>query len=579
MNLEEINQQLKLVETKIKLGDYKTSEELTQSALDAINLFTFDFENQDIEILRVKSYLNYSYIAQRQGNFSKANQLAEDTLPIIEKYGFKDQLARYYRLLGLIHSGQASFEKALEFYANAELVLEELGDINELAAIKGNMANVYFNLNDYNKALENYSKVITTYEQLGNKIGIASIKGNSASAYLMLGEHQKSLDLQLEVIELHRELGKRSSEGNALLNIGNAYLNLENSEKALESYFASKSIFEKLGEKTKIVDSIYSLGSLYSTNILDTYNPELAEQYLLEALKCCEDIGVKDLEYRTQYRLMTLYRQEKRFEESLNYFEKFHRTEKIVLSASAKKKAEQLELEKIVADREKATEIEKAEDQARLFATKSLLHKILPEVISDRMIVGEEIISDFFPSASILFADMVGFTSMTAQMNALDVGRFLNYVFGEFDLIMKKHGCEKIKTIGDGYMAAAGVPIECSDHALRLANAALEMFSVQSLPNHIKKLIPINSKFEFRIGINSGPVMAGVMGKDRFIYDIFSDAVNLASRMESHGESGKIHVSEAVKNELINSSFHFESRGIIEVKGKGSMHTYFLKIK
>jgi class 3 adenylate cyclase len=202
------------------------------------------------------------------------------------------------------------------------------------------------------------------------------------------------------------------------------------------------------------------------------------------------------------------------------------------------------------------------------------------------MIAGEQDISDYFTSVTILFADIAGFTPISAGMPAYVVVRFLNYVFGTFDAIMKKHGCEKIKTIGDGYMAVAGAPIPCDDHAERMAFAALEMQQDIRLPEEFKEYMPEGVDFGIRVGLHTGSVVGGVIGDERFVYDIYSDAVNTAARMESHGEPDKIHVSHEYYIHLQNrfamtkNTTHgitFEKRGEMDIKGKGLMKTYYLQ--
>ncbi|MBK8912911.1 MAG: adenylate/guanylate cyclase domain-containing protein [Chlorobi bacterium] len=223
-----------------------------------------------------------------------------------------------------------------------------------------------------------------------------------------------------------------------------------------------------------------------------------------------------------------------------------------------------------------------AAERARAKATEELLHKTLPPSIANRMISGERQIADRFDSASILFADVVGFTPMTARMPAGAVLEFMNFVFAHFDAIAAKHGCERIKTIGDGYMAACGAPIECADHAERIARMAMEMLEDVALPASITEHLPDGSEFEIRIGLHTGSITGGVIGTGKLAYDIYGDAVNTASRMESHGEAGKIHVSEEFAVALSSAMntgelpITLEERGELNIKGKGTLRTYFL---
>lgn len=198
-----------------------------------------------------------------------------------------------------------------------------------------------------------------------------------------------------------------------------------------------------------------------------------------------------------------------------------------------------------------------------------LLANILPYPVAEKL-KRQQQIADQFPEVSVLFADLVDFTVQSANLAPDELINFLNRTFSIFDRLAEKHGVEKIKTIGDNYMAVAGLPIPRPDHAQAIADMALEML------DEISRLTdPAMGRIEFRIGINTGPVIAGVVGLQKFAYDLWGDTVNTASRMESHGLPGCIQVTSAVV-ELLQDQYKFESRGPIQVKGKGVMTTYFL---
>ena len=199
-----------------------------------------------------------------------------------------------------------------------------------------------------------------------------------------------------------------------------------------------------------------------------------------------------------------------------------------------------------------------------------LLLNILPREISETLKAGPRTIAEQYDDASILFADVVDFTPMAAGMTPLSLVELLNDVFQCFDTLVEKYDLEKIKTIGDCYMVAAGVPSPRPDHARALALMALDMQSAMQSADGIGHL-----GLELRIGINSGPVVAGVIGRKRFLYDLWGDAVNTASRMESHGASGRIQITRATK-ELLEAEFVCEPRGTIELKGKGATEAWYL---
>jgi len=204
-------------------------------------------------------------------------------------------------------------------------------------------------------------------------------------------------------------------------------------------------------------------------------------------------------------------------------------------------------------------------------ANEDLLNNVLPEPIAARLKKKESTIADGFQNASILFADLTGFTRLSLKLKPDDLVQMLDTIFSRFDELVDQYGLEKIKTIGDEYMVASGIPIARDDHAQALADFALAMRD--SLAEYRETN---NVDLRMRIGINSGPVVAGVIGKRRFLYDLWGDSVNTASRMESHGIPGEIQVTEATRS-LLDGQFTFIDRGIIGIKGKGPMQTYLLQ--
>jgi len=218
-------------------------------------------------------------------------------------------------------------------------------------------------------------------------------------------------------------------------------------------------------------------------------------------------------------------------------------------------------LEYFVRERDRAAEIIAAERER----SERLLLNVLPEPIAERLKSGESLIADRASEAGVLFADIAGFTPLSETMAPEDLVRLLDEVFTLFDGLAADHGLEKIKTIGDAYMVASGLLGGSPSHAEDLAEMALEMQQAAAHPPAL----------QLRIGIDIGPVVAGVIGRRKFIYDLWGDTVNTAGRMESHGIPGAIQVTERAYRRLA-SAFAFEDRGIIDVKGKGPMRTYLL---
>ncbi len=231
------------------------------------------------------------------------------------------------------------------------------------------------------------------------------------------------------------------------------------------------------------------------------------------------------------------------------------------------------QIEKLARERiRQAEQLQAAYQQLELEQAKSeqLLLNVLPAAIALRLKDKEQNIAESFAEVTVMFADIVGFTELSSRISATAVVKVLNDIFSAFDHLADRHGLEKIKTIGDAYMVVGGLPTAREDHAEAIANMAIDML-------HEIRLLSLehSEPFSIRIGISTGPVVAGVIGLKKFIYDLWGDTVNIASRMESHGITGCIQVT-AETYEILKDKYTFQKRGAIQVKGKGYMITYLL---
>lgn len=202
--------------------------------------------------------------------------------------------------------------------------------------------------------------------------------------------------------------------------------------------------------------------------------------------------------------------------------------------------------------------------------SETLLHNIMPPAIADRLKQNPKVIADSHKQVTTLFADIVGFTEVASQSSPESLVTLLNRIFSQFDVLVDDLDLEKIKTIGDAYMVVAGLPAARPDHAHAIARLALEMLVAAERVSQ-----ETGKQLQIRVGIHSGPVVAGVIGQKKFAYDLWGDTVNIAARMESHGATGRIQIS-ADTAKLLNDVFELEPRGTIEIKGKGQMATYYL---
>jgi class 3 adenylate cyclase len=217
-----------------------------------------------------------------------------------------------------------------------------------------------------------------------------------------------------------------------------------------------------------------------------------------------------------------------------------------------------------------ASERAEAETEVERQRSERLLLNVLPEPIAERLKGGETSIADHFPSVSVLFSDIVGFTALSTAISTRELIEILNDIFSTFDRLAAKHGLEKIKTIGDAYMVVGGLPEPIEDHAVRMVRMGLDM--AEAIEGCAERA---GHDIDVRIGVHTGEVVAGVIGVEKFAYDLWGDTVNTASRMESHGAKGRVQISASTRA-AIGDRFELEPRGSIEVKGKGAMETFFV---
>jgi class 3 adenylate cyclase len=279
--------------------------------------------------------------------------------------------------------------------------------------------------------------------------------------------------------------------------------------------------------------------------------------------------------------LSKLKKVQRQFEDSLEYFEKFYAIKKENLSKESREKAQQFDHQRKIEEDEKARQLKLARFQEQ----EKLLHNILPVNIANRIIQQETFIADHFETASVLFMDLVGFTTLASIAPPKQLVYLLDVIFQKADEIVQNYGLEKIKTIGDGYLAVANVTSPLEYHQKATALASLQLLEtmrdfVVNIPSDLgdTEWIKNMNDIEIRIGIHTGEVVAGIIGKNKYTYDLWGDAVNVASRMESNSEAGRIHISvQFAKSIESYPEFSLIPRGEISIKGKGTMNTFWLE--
>ncbi len=591
------------------------------------------------EALRIGEELVHSEeIAAILGNIGSVYLAISDYPHALEYYqravtmleGLSNQtgVARWLGNIAVVHWNLSEFSQALEYYGRALAIDEEIGNTAGVATHLGNIGIVYWSLSDYSRALNYYSKALALDEKLGNKARVTTHLGNLGGVHDSLGEYDLALEYYDKALGIAQALGDRAAEARHLGNIGLVHMNLSDYSRALEFYGKAAAIAEEigytsglaihlgnigivhvnlsnceqafeylnkalaideeLGNKEGVAAWLGTLGVAYSQPDCRHYNPSQAEEILRNALAMNESLGTKRQNVEVLKTLSDLYAHEQRWKESREMYDRFHHLEKEVLSEETSHQARLMEHRRKIEESERDRQIKLVHFQEQ----EKILHNILPSHIAERIVSGEKTIADTHENVSVFFSDIVGFTKLSQRVSAVELVGMLNGIFTQFDQLARKHGLEKIKTIGDAYMAVCGAPIHVDNHAERAANFALD---VAELMNNYHA--STGDKIMIRIGLHSGSVVAGIIGENKFAYDMWGDAVNTASRMESHGEPGKIHVSEEFLKKLLMvngewlidvaddfSSFTINHlpltiipRGEMEIKGKGKMNTYFLE--
>jgi adenylate cyclase len=526
---------------------------------------------------------NIGIVYENLADYARALEYYGKALALDEELGNKSGMARHLGHIGIVYENLSDYSRALEYHDKALALDEELGNKRAVAGHLGNIGNVYANLSDYARALEYMGKALALAEELGNKRAVAGHLGNIGVVHVQLSDYVRALEYFGKALALAEELGDKSGVAGHLGNIGVVHVQLSDYVRALEYFGRALALAEELGDKSGVATWLGNIGETYTKQDFEGYDPDKAEEYLLRAIDLSTEIGYKATLIEFHKTLSDLYEHEQRFGDAFTHFKKHIAIKDEVNVEEVKKQEAIREQRRQAAEREKEIEIERT----RATAEKRILNNILPEGITQRLIKGENPIADHYDGVSVLFMDIVEFTTLCTKVSAQQLVHLLNAIFSSADAVMREFGLEKVKTIGDAYMAVAGAPIVQEDHAHRAANAALKLLEVMknlevSFPPEYGDRSWIESipEIEVRIGLHCGPAAAGVVGENKFLYDLWGDAVNTAARMESHGEAGKIHVSEEFKHavETVHApSLRFIPRGEMEIKGKGTMKTYFLE--
>ncbi|HPE51909.1 MAG TPA: adenylate/guanylate cyclase domain-containing protein, partial [Methanothrix soehngenii] len=480
------------------------------------------------------------------GQFIPAVDHVQQGLDINTKLGNEEGISWGLNAIGVIYSRQGEEEKALEYMLKALEVNERINDRGQLAYSLRNVASRYSDLGDHEKALEYYERSLAISEELNEKRSIALSLGSIGHLHKEMGELEEALGYFERSLQLSREIGNRGMEGEDLQDIGEVLLELGSFGQAIQNCRNSYDIALEIGS---LEGQKYACKCLYTANKKMGKNTEALGFYeLMHVLEDSLDTeatvrNLQEMEYEKELLADSLRAAEEKYEMELAHQQEVARKDKtrnmlmgggilLLLIAGGL-----LGRNRFVTRSKKA--IQKEKDRSE-----ELLLNILPEEVAEELKETGRAAAKHFDTATILFTDFKGFTQLSEQVTPAELVEELNTCFKEFDHLMEKYGIEKIKTIGDAYMAAGGLPVP-DEHAAKntvMAGLAMQAFMKERKAEREAQDLPA---FEMRLGIHTGPVVAGIVGVKKFQYDIWGDTVNTASRMESSGEVGQVNISEA----------------------------------
>ena len=514
--------------------------------------------------------------------------------------------------LGLLHSSMSNDVKALDLLRFSEDISTQSGNREHLAIVCDNIATIFNKHGDYVRALEYYSKALELHTNTQGKDGIGRALGHIGSVYFHMNEIEKAESYLFKALEIHesidykrgietwhevlgdimlkkedpnsaikhftkaievnRELGNKATEAVHIGSLGDVLMFKGDLEEAFKNYEIALSILQEYDRKGDFYDVQLSMTRILSNPVYVGYNPVEAEQLLLQSLDNLREHSLKSIEREYLSQLSVMYKATGQWEKALSTYEESVSINQELNSNDIRNTIREMEFQKEYNQLEQKRLLE----VIRLQEKEQLLHDILPSHVADRIIGGEKTIADECEDMTIMFADIVGFTTLSEHMKPSEIIELLNNIYSKLDLLADTYGIEKIKTIGDAYMAISDSREDKVNHKLKMLTFAKKILAICS------EIILSNGKtLEVRIGIHSGPTVTGVIGTKKLSYDVWGDAVNTAARMESYGEPGTIQVSQEFYNSIIHIDGMIETTVIaqkeIEIKGKGLMNTVVLQ--
>ncbi len=542
-----------------------------------------------------------------QGEYVESLTAWQKSLAVFDSIGDQTGVANILSNIGAIYYNEGDYNNALDYYLKSLKVSEEIGDTLRIVTALTNIGAVY---NDkpatHDKALEYSLRALELSEKVGAMDAVATTSVNIGEIYLHRGDDKKAL----RYFDKSKEAMK-GTDGTVyvMVSISKVYSARGEFEKALENLNEALEIADQLNARPNKAHALVVKAEIYrlmgrETDALLTFKEAAALASAINNLKDLEDAyaGLNSLyalrgQYDSAYRYQT---QLAAVKDSLYDIEIDKLLSNQIFNFQIEKKQNEInllrkdqELKDLTIEREKLVRnlvgvglisvvafllvviLQKKKISLERDRSERLLLNILPYEIAEELKETGKSEARDFREVTVLFTDFEGFTGISEKMTAKDLVEAINHYFKAFDEIISRYDIEKIKTIGDSYMAAGGLPIPDPQSVRNVVLAALDMQDAV-LQDHLTSMVDGNS-FKMRVGIHTGPVVAGIVGVKKFQYDIWGDTVNTASRVESNGAVGKVNISAATYDRIRQyDDFEFEYRGKVEAKGKGKIDMYFV---
>jgi class 3 adenylate cyclase/Tfp pilus assembly protein PilF len=514
------------------------------------------------------------------GNYPEALTHYNTAIAIREKLNDTLGAADLYTNSGIIHGFQGNHTLALKSHLKAFDTYEKLGEETRIASSSNNIGLIYYEQKNYEESLKMFEKALVIRQQKNDTKSLSDILDNIGMVHRSENKFDQALDYYQQAQRLREKIGDKAKLGSSYSKIGRVYKDLGQLTIAIGYYETAFELFKETDEKRGIVQSYLNLGEAY----LEKRDYNKAEELLNNAAKNSIETGLKIYLRDSLQSLSTLYAIQQNYEKAYTCFVEFTSVDKEISNSDISKQIAQMTMRHEIEQREREAEFERAKNIELKTAydsldeekkrSEKLLHNILPVQIADEIKQFGKTEAKYYKSVTVMFCDIVGFTTVSEQLTPQQLIAQVDFCYSKFDEIIEKYGLEKIKIIGDSYMCAGGLPIENETHATDIIKAAHEMLEFTNrFSDELKS--KKNPEFRFRFGINTGPVVAGVVGKNKFAYDIWGDTVNVAARMEQNSISGKINISGSTHT-LVKDFFNCEYRGKIEAKNKGEIDMYYV---